>query len=456
MTQTAPSLPDTGTPFFFQRRFFPMWSSFSLGVFTDNMLKQALLIGITFSLISLPAGVSALPGVQTGPDIVPYAGALFALAMVLFSPISGQVADKVETARMFRITKLTEIGLMLVAAYGFMTSNGLLLLLMLFAMGVQSAFYSPVRISAMPKYLHADELVRGNALCSGGLFIANSAAYAVGGGLIQTASGPLIISVILVAVALLGWGAVIFAPRRPPDAPALQINWNIFSQYARMARYVAAEPPVIRPLLGAGIFFFNVTAVTVNVPYFARDILHGDGQVATVIMIGFMLGALIGATAAGALAKGKSGLNFSALALGLAILSMLVLVGISLAAMGNPPADLYSVTEFLGTATAWPVLIAFTAASAFTTMFIIPLQAAIQRRVLPDHRARIMAAGNVLNAGMALMGSLSVLLVTSNLLAPHQLFLFIALIQFATVAYMQHRRRSAPEGLHDEMLKDGT
>ncbi|MGV6802268.1 MAG: MFS transporter [bacterium] len=439
-------------PLFLQQRFLPLWTSFCLGVFTDNTLKQALIIGITFSLISIPDIFGWLPGVTTGPDIVPYAGALFALAMVIFSPIAGQVADKYPPVFMFKLTKGTEVILMLIAAFGFLTNNGGLLLLMLFLMGVQSAFFSPVRISSMPKYFAANELVRSNALFSGGLFISNSLAYAIGGAVISMAQGAEILAITLVSAALIGMVVVFFIPAKPADASEVKIDLNIFWQYVKMVQYITAEPGVIRPILGASAFFFCVTAVTINVPYFARDVLHGDGQLATIIMISFMIGPLIGTIITASLPKSRSGLGFSALALLLAIITLLVVVGFSLLARQTVPPSPYSVSEFFRTPYAYPILGGLTAAAAFLFMFIVPLQAAIQRRAQAEYRARIMAAANVLNAAAAFIGSLSVTVVTSGLLEPEQLFIVIALLQLAIVGYMYHRKRSVPAGLYDEML----
>lgn len=439
---------EAGRPLFFQNRFWPMWSSFSLGVFTDNMLKQALLIGLTFNHISLP-------GIADSKALVPYAGALFALAMVLFSPISGQTADRFAPVRMFKITKLTEVGLMLLAAIGFMLNIGPLLILLIFLMGVQSAFFSPVRIAAMPKYYAAAELVRANAFFNGGLFVANSLAYAAGGALIQIAGGRTMISAILIAAALGGLFVVWRIPQRPADRPDLPISFNIFRQYGKMARYVAAEPGVVWPLFGAAVFFFCVTAVTVNVPFYVQEILHGDGQVATLIMICFMIGALAGAGAAASLAKGKAGLEFSARSLLAAVAAVLAIVTLSLGQGGAVPGELSAVPEFLARPGGWLVMVLWTLTSALMGMYIVPLQAAIQRRAQAEHRARIMASGNVLNAAAAFFGSLSVLSVSREILSPHGLFAVIALLQLGVVAFMLHRRRTLPEGLYDEMLSPG-
>ena len=179
--QTLPPAATTA-PLFFQRRFWPMWTALSLGTFADNTLRQALLIGI-------PAGIIAVPFFNNADNAIPYIGALLPIAILIFSSVSGQIADKYETSMMFRRTKFAEIILMTIAALAFITGQGALAIAMLFAMGAQSAFFAPVRVSAMPKYLETDELVRGNGLCNAGLFTFILLGYMVGGFLIIQPNG---------------------------------------------------------------------------------------------------------------------------------------------------------------------------------------------------------------------------------------------------------------------------
>ncbi len=103
----APAAPQSRLPLFFQRRFLPMWTALSLGAFTDNMLKQALSVALIYALIAAP-----LIG---NDDALPVVGALFPIAMLIFSSIAGQLADKYETAMMFRRTKFIELLLMIIA-----------------------------------------------------------------------------------------------------------------------------------------------------------------------------------------------------------------------------------------------------------------------------------------------------------------------------------------------------
>ncbi len=440
----AMDVPKAGN-FFFQRRFLPMWSAFVLGVFTDNMLKQALLIGLTYKVITLP-------GISDPAVILPFAGALFALAVFMFSPLSGQVADKYETSFMFRWTKFVEFILMLMAAVGFLINNGPLLILTLFFMGIQSAFFSPVRIGAMPKYLTPGELVRGNGICYGGLFVANLTGYAVGGGLIEAAFGPVLISVILVLMAAAGWGAVMFAPKAAADSPDLKINWNWFSQVGSMVRMVRNEPPIIRPLLGGGIFWFIAAAITVAFPIINSEVLQAKGTVATVMMGIFAVGGLIGAAITTLVPKHKSGLSLSVAAFVFAILINVALFAVSEMMSAPRDGELMGVAEFFAEPGGVLLAVLFVFASAAMGIFLVPLQAAVQRRVREINRARIMATSNMLNAFGAVLGSMFVLLIAITPMRPHDLLLVIGALELLVVIYMFHRQRAVPEGMYDEML----
>lgn len=434
-------------PLFFQRRFLPMWTALALGAFTDNMLKQALSIGLVFGILTAPF--------IGNDDALPIIGSLFPIAMLLFSTIAGQVADKFETAFMFRLTKLIELLLMALAAIGFMTANAGILIIALFLMGAQSAFFSPVRTGAMPKYLYANELVRGNAFCSGGLFVAVMVGIVIGGVLIARPNGPVLVSIILVAAALAGWLAIRAAPRAAANAPDLKLDWNGFAQAARITRFAVESRGVAAPLLGVAWYWSVGTLVSVSVPFFVRDQLRGDETVVAFMMALFAIGAAVGATSASMLAKGRSALGFSTA--GAAAAGLLTLFLYAIAASYVPPEGekLQNAGEFLSGWRAYVIAATFILASIATSIFVVPLQAAVQRRAPAEKRSRILAANNMANAGGAMIGSWLVLLVTRTSLQASDIFLAVGVAQLALTAYMMHRRRKLAHGLYDEMLADG-
>ncbi len=434
---------DTGGPLFFQRRFLPMWIALTAGAFSDNTLRQALLIGVSY-------GVIRTPGFENGDNSIPFIGALLPFAIMIFSPISGQLADRFETSLMFRRTKLAEVAMMLLAAYAFSSGNGLLATMMLFGMGAQSAFFSPVRIGAMPKYLQANELVRGNGLCNAGLFTAILVGYAVGGFLIARENGGAMVGMVLVSASTVGFIAATMTPYAAPNAPDLRINFNIATQSVAMFRIVLGSRGVAPPLFGVGVFYLLSTAVTVITPLYARDALHADAMVATALNGLFAIGAGVGAVTAASLSKNRSGLAEATIAVGAAgLLSVVVYLITPLAA---PAQGALTLGGLFGSAIGLALCAAFVATAALMGVYIAPLQAAMQRRAPAGVRARIMAAGAFMNAAFAIPGSLAIFAITSTGADPRLVFLAVAAAMLSISAYMLHRRRTLPAGLYDEML----
>lgn len=428
------------TPLFFQRRFWPMWTGLVLGAFADNMLRQALIIGIAFGWIS--AG-----GFGSPDDAIPIIGSVFAVAMLVFSAVAGQVAEKYETAMLLRRTKLAEVVLFAIAAAGLILNSGGLLVGTLFAVGAQAAFFSPVRQGAMPKYLAPDELIRGNGLCNAGLYVAILVGLFLGGLMIARDGGRLAVAAALFSASLLGFLAVFASPRAAPSAPDLKLDWNPVRQGLKIARFAFAAPGVARPILGWAFFFYLSTFITVLTPLYVKNSLGAGELVATLIMGLFAIGAGAGGLTAAALSRRRTGLGFSTFGITFAGLATLIVYGLTgiVAREGGQGAG-----ALFGSPAGLALTASLSVCALLLGLFVVPLQAAIQRRAPARECARILAAGNMMNAGAAMLGSLSVLVVTRTGIAPHDAFLGIFALQAAVAAYMLRRQRMTPAGLYDE------
>lgn len=430
------------TPLFFQRRFLPMWTALSFGTFADNTLRQALLIGI-------PAGIVSTPFFADADNALPIIGTLLPLAILIFSSVSGQLADKYETSMMFRRTKFIELLLMVVAAIAFASGIGWLAVAMLFAMGAQSAFFSPVRIGAMPKYLAANELVRGNSLCNAGLFTFILLGYMAGGVLITMQNGGVWVGAVLIAAATIGFAGALRTPFAAANAPDLKLSFNGFTQLLAMFRLVFSSPGVAPPLLGVGVFYFFSTAVTVIIPIYGRDALNATPLVWAALNGLFAIGAGLGAVTAASLPKRDTGLGAAAIAIasaGLMSFSIYVLTPLAAGAQAAPMAlgDLFS------SAAGVLLVIVLILTAALSGVYIAPLQAAMQRRAPSAVRARIMAASVFANAVFAIMGSLALLAITATGADTRLAFVAVGVMMLTIGGIMFYRQRTLPRGLYDD------
>ena len=181
-------------------RFLPLFATQLLGAINDNLFKNALVV---LALYRLSSG---------GPILVALAGGVFILPYAVFSAMAGQWADRYEKSRLIRLTKFWELGIMLLAAAGFVTGNITALMLVLFGLGMQAAFFSPLKYSIIPDHLRADELVAGNGLIEAGTFIGILAGTVAGGALVVMHAGPDVVAVAGITVAVAGIVTAYFVP----------------------------------------------------------------------------------------------------------------------------------------------------------------------------------------------------------------------------------------------------
>jgi MFS family permease len=147
-----------------ERRFGPFFATQLLGAFNDNVFKNALIILVAFQT----AGLAGL-----APEVtVNLAAGLFILPFFLLSATAGQLADKYDKARIMRVVKLAEVGIMTVAAVGFIRGDIVTLLVALFLMGTHATVFGPAKYSILPQTLDERELVGGNALVETGTWAA--------------------------------------------------------------------------------------------------------------------------------------------------------------------------------------------------------------------------------------------------------------------------------------------
>ncbi|MBP8171455.1 MAG: glycerol acyltransferase, partial [Pseudomonas sp.] len=265
-----------------KRRFLPFFLTQLLGAFNDNIFKQSLILAILYKL-SLAADRALL---------VNLCALLFILPFFLFSALGGQFGEKFAKDALIRAIKLAEILIMAVGAGGFLLNNLPLMFLALFAMGTHSAIFGPVKYSILPQALHEDELVGGNALVEMGTFLAILAGT-IGAGMMMSGSAYANwVAGAIVLVACVGYLASRGIPRAHAAMPELKLDWNIFRQSWSILRLGLQQqtPSVSRSLVGNSWFWFLGAIYLTQIPAYAKEWLHGDESVVTLILTVFSVG----------------------------------------------------------------------------------------------------------------------------------------------------------------------
>ena len=408
-----------------QRRFGPFfWVQF-LGAGNDNLFKFAFTVLVTYQLQVpwLPEGMAGL-----------VIGALFILPFVLFSATSGQLADKLEKSRLMRFVKNLEIAIMAAAALGFLTANAALLLGCVFLMGLHSTLFGPVKFAYLPQHLTERELTGGNGMVEMGTFVAILLGSLAGGVLIALPQiGPTAVAVACFAVALAGRWAAQAVPHSPATDPGLQINWNPFTETWRNLVLARQDIVVFRSLLGISWMWFFGAVFLANFPAFAKGVLHGDEHVASLLLVVFSVGVGIGALLCEVVSRRHVDIGLvPAGAIGMSVFA----IDLYFAARGLPAVPVQGLSAFLAQPAHWRVVVDLFMLALSVGVYSVPMYALIQLRSQPSHRARIIAANNILNALFMIVSSLGAgVLLGAGYTVP-EVFLVTALLNVLVGAYI--------------------
>lgn len=407
-----------------QRRFGPLFGVQFLGALNDNLFKNTMVI-----LFAFRAASEAESGLVTN-----LAAGLFILPFFLFSGVAGQISDKFDKARIMRIIKACEIGIMGIGAAGFYLGNGALLFATLFLMGTHSAFFGPAKYSILPQHLKEGELMTGNALVEMGTFLAILIGT-LAGGLLAGRQDMHVIAGSILAVAAAGWLASLRIPPAAPTAPGLKLNWNPFSEAAALTRIVRRKQALFNSVLGISWFWYFGATLLAQLPNLTKNALHGNESVVTLLLAVFSVSVGAGALLSAKLSHGDIELGIVPLgALGLSLFAA------DLSLIAYPAADgLAGVSAFLrgpGAAAHIRALIDLALIGICGSLFIVPLYALIQARADEETRSRVIAANNIYNALFMVGSSLLSMGLFKLGFTTAQLILFTAVLNLVVCAYI--------------------
>ncbi|SHF62419.1 1-acyl-sn-glycerol-3-phosphate acyltransferases [Microbulbifer donghaiensis] len=408
------------------RRFLPFFLTQFLGAFNDNVFKSALMVMIAFRLAADQA--NALNNLAAG---------LFILPFFLFSATAGQLADKYDKAFLIRRIKLAEIGISLVGVVALISGSNTLCLAVLFLLGVQSAFFGPIKYAILPQHLRKTELVGGNALVEMATFVAILGGTIVGtilSGASDSGGGSEWIGGLIIAIAIVGYLVCRVIPDAAPPVPDLKIDLNPVRQTAHVLREVAKTPAIFYAIVGISWFWLLGAAYLTQIPSFGKNVLGGDEPLVALLLCSFTIGVAIGSLLCERLSGGR--IELGLVPLGAAGLTY---GGIALSVIGGnlAPLEEVSLAAFWGSPGAQMFLFHLALIGVFGGLYIVPLYAMIQERTAKALRARVIAVTNIMNSlFMVVSAVLGIVFLSLLDFSIPQFFMVIALMNAAVAIFV--------------------
>ncbi len=364
----------------------PLFITQALGALNDNLFKNALVVLALYRLSASQAGaLSAL------------SGGLFLLPYMLVSAPAGELADAHDKARLILWTKYWELGLMLLALAGFLAGDFRFLMAVLLGLGLQAAFFSPLKYGLLPELFSGDRLVKANGGIEASTFAGIVMGTVAGGVLVLLPHGRLLAPATAIALALAGIASARKIPPAIAAAPALKPDWNLWRANARLLRAAAANRRVWFACWGISWFWALGATVLAAFPVLAKVRLHADGHVVTLMLGVFALGVGAGSLGAARFAHARNLLR-AVLPAGLGMSLFIGDFAIATAHLSVP-----DVPSLLAHAEGWRALADLAATAICGGLFSVPFYVLLQASAAPAERARMVSANNVLNAGATLL-----------------------------------------------------
>jgi acyl-[acyl-carrier-protein]-phospholipid O-acyltransferase/long-chain-fatty-acid--[acyl-carrier-protein] ligase len=404
------------------RRFAPLfWAQFCSAL-NDNVLKNALVIMLLYGATT-----------GHGDALVTVAGAVFIFPFFILSGLGGELADKYVKSVVARRLKFAEIFAAGFAATGFFLHSIPLLFVALALFGIVAALFGPVKYAMLPDQLSVGELATGNALVEGATFMAILIGTIAGGLLVSSSTHMGWVTSAIMLLALLSWGFASRIPHTTPSAADLVVTANPWTSTIHLLKSLYAEPRLWDGMVIVSWFWLAGAVVLSLLPALVKDIVGGTEAVVTLCLAIFAIGIAAGSLFAAQLSHVRPNLALvpiGAIVMGISGLDIAWAIGHATTGSGITPAAFAA--SFGGLR-----MIADFAIFAFGGgLFVVPSFAAVQAWSAPSERARVIAAGNILQAAFMVVGSLFVAFLQAAGLPISWVFFGLAIASFGSVFFV--------------------
>ncbi len=404
------------------RRFAPLfWSQFCSAL-NDNVLKNALVIMLLYSVAT-----------EQGPALVQLAGAVFIVPFFVLSALGGEIADRYVKSIVARRLKFFEIFAAAFAAAGFFMHSIPLLYVALALFGVVAALFGPVKYAMLPDQLSVSELATGNALVEGATFMAILIGTIAGGLFVAGASHMGWICAAVVGLSVLSWAFASRIPMTQPSAPDLPITRNPWTSTVRLLKSLYAEQRLWDGMVIVSWFWMVGAIVLSLLPALIKEGVGGTEGVVTLCLAVFAIGIAAGSLFAAQLSHVRP--NLALVPIGAIVMGLIGLdlaLAIATTSLGKDVTAAAFATSFGG----FRMLADFFLFAFGGGLFVVPSFAAVQAWTAPSERARIIAAGNILQAGFMVAGAVFVGALQAIGLPIAWIFFGLAIASFGTVWFV--------------------
>lgn len=390
------------------------WSLFLTqfqGAFNDNAFKIIVILMVL--------------GKATADNWAPLVGFVFAVPFILFSAFAGQLATRFSKRTVTVSTKVAELGIMILAILGFVFDSDAMLVVVVFLLSTQSAFFGPSKYGLLPELLPERRLSWGNGVIQFGTTMAIIAGTVIAGVLKDQFEGNQHWSgVVLLGLSVVGLLCSTRISHVKPAAPDHQMRVNPMPELANSFEIIRRDRPLFLAVMGESFFWLLGALIQFCLMFYGKELELSD------IKIGFMNGALacgigFGCFLAGFLSRNKIAYGFVRIGVIGLMISILMIPLLKLDTFPSMAACLAAVGFFGG-------------------FYLVPLATTVQQRPDIKEKGAVIALSSTISfVGVALASLIYYVCKTQLGFSLLQIFMVCGAMTFAAGIYLRQLRALA-------------
>ena len=390
------------------------WSLFLTqfqGAFNDNAFKIIVILMVL--------------GKATADNWAPLVGFVFAVPFILFSAFAGQLATRFSKRTVTVSTKVAELGIMILAILGFVFDSDAMLVVVVFLLSTQSAFFGPSKYGLLPELLPERRLSWGNGVIQFGTTMAIIAGTVIAGVLKDQFEGNQHWSgVVLLGLSVVGLLCSTRISHVKPAAPDHQMRVNPMPELANSFEIIRRDRPLFLAVMGESFFWLLGALIQFCLMFYGKELELSD------IKIGFMNGALacgigFGCFLAGFLSRNKIAYGFVRIGVIGLMISILLIPLLKLDTFPSMAACLAAVGFFGG-------------------FYLVPLATTVQQRPEYKDKGAVIALSSTISfVGVALASLIYYVCKTQLGFSLLQIFMVCGAMTLAAGIYLRQLRALA-------------
>ncbi len=340
-----------------------------LGVLNDNIFRMILIL--------FAKNIKTSIGIFGISSYVSLVGIVFILPFLLFSGFGGYLSDAYNKKRVLILTKSLEVISMFMAVWSLPSGNLLYMLPILFLMATQSSLFGPAKYSIIPELVGETYLTRLNGLVEMTTVIGIVLGTVIGAVLYAAWAEDLrVAGYYMLIIAIVGWGSSFFIARVDSICVAKKLSLNPWREIWEGVQKLRKASSLMGVVLGILFFWFLGSFVQALLVVYGTEVLQVSDFLVGLLNAYIAAGIGIGALVAGRVSHGHSDLG---------------LVPIAMFGMGIFLWSLSSTSLYV-TACCFLVPLGF-----FGGLYIVPLNAYLQKNAPIDSRGQLIATSNFLS-----------------------------------------------------------